>query len=161
MAALPAPSHYNRGMSSLPVAAPAHLGWRLAAIVYDCLPVLALWFAVSVLVLLLLRGGVPIVPWTPMFWLQNLLLWAVTGLYVVESWRRGGQTLGMRPWRLRVVDVEGNPASRNALWRRYALATLSLAAAGIGYLWSLVDRERRTLHDLGSRTRLVRLAAPR
>ena len=147
-------------MTSAPTAAPAHLGWRLLAIVYDSLPIVALWFLASV-VALSLRGGAPVLPWTAAFWLQNLVLWALTGLYMVESWRRGGQTLGMRPWRLKVVDEAGLTATRTVLWRRYALATLSLAAAGLGFLWSLLDAEHRTLHDLGSGTRLVRMTSPR
>lgn len=141
--------------ASLP-AEPAHLGWRLLAFIYDVLPVVALWFVLSVLVLML-RGGQPILPWTAAFWLQNLALWAIAGLYAVESWSRGGETLGMRPWRLRVVDEQGRLADRARLWRRFAWATLSWLPAGGGFLWSLVDRERRCLHDLASGTRLVRL----
>lgn len=141
-------------------AQPAQLGWRLLALVYDSLPMIALWFAASVLVLLL-RGGVPVVPWSLAWWLQTLGLWGLTGLYAVESWHRGGQTLGMRPWRLMVVDEHGQHASRRALWLRYAWATLSWLPAGLGYLLSLFDGERRALHDRLSATRLVRLAVTR
>ena len=87
-----------------------------------------------------------------------LVLWLVAGAYFVLSWRRGGQTMGMRPWRLRVVDAAGARASTAALWTRYAVATLALACAGLGFWWSLVDRDRRTWHDLASRTCLVRVA---
>jgi uncharacterized RDD family membrane protein YckC len=83
-------------------------------------------------------------------------LWLAGGTYFVVSWRRGGRTLGMRPWRLRVVDAQGRPATTRASWMRYAVATLSLACAGLGFAWSLVDGERRTWHDLASGTRLVR-----
>jgi uncharacterized RDD family membrane protein YckC len=130
------------------------------ALVYDALPVLALWLLASALVLAL-RGGTPVQPWTWMFWLQNLLLWAIAGGYVVSSWRRGGQTLGMRPWRLRVVDEEGRTPGLAALWQRYAWATLSLAAVGLGFLWALVEPQRRCWHDLASSTRLVRVLKPR
>jgi uncharacterized RDD family membrane protein YckC len=64
----------------------------------------------------------------------------------------------MRPWRLRVVADDGGRASTRALWLRFAVATLSLAPGGLGFLWSLIDRERRTWHDIASRTRLVREA---
>ena len=81
----------------------------------------------------------------------------MTGLYAVVSWRRGGQTLGMRPWRLRVVAADGSAPTARVLWLRYAIATLSTAACGLGLLWSLVDRERRTWHDLATRTLFVRV----
>lgn len=137
-------------------ARPAHLGWRLFAMVYDFFPVLALWFALSGL-FLLARGGVPVVPGSAGSWIELLLLWAVTGGYAVLSWRRGGQTLGMRPWRLKVIAADGRAAGARALCLRYAVATLSLALCGLGFLWSLFERERRTWHDLASGTVLVRL----
>lgn len=140
-------------------ARPANLAWRLLALVYDFFPVLALWIAASGLVLLL-RGGEPVQPGTAGSWGAAVLLWAASGAYAVLSWRRGGQTLGMRPWRLKVVGADGGPASVRALSIRYGVATLSLLAAGLGFLWSLVDRERRTWHDLAAGTLLVRLAAP-
>jgi uncharacterized RDD family membrane protein YckC len=138
------------------LARPAHLGWRLFALVYDFFPVLALWFAVGG-AMLLVRGGVPVVPGSPASWLELFLLWAVTGAYALLSWRRGGQTLGMRPWRLKVIAADGQRAGMGALALRYTVATLSLAALGLGFWWSLFERERRTWHDLASRTVLVRL----
>ena len=145
-------------MSDAPAlrARPAHLGWRLFALVYDFFPALALWIAASGL-MLLVRGGVPVEPGSAASWLEFALLWAVTGGYALLSWHRGGQTLGMRPWRLKVLRADGRRAGLRALALRYAVATLSLAAAGLGFLWALVDHERRTWHDLASGTVLVRL----
>jgi len=137
-------------------ARPAHLGWRLFAMVYDFFPALALWVATSG-VMLLLRGGDPVAPGSLAAWLELALLWAVTGAYAVLSWRYGGQTLGMRPWRLKVLGVDGRPATTGALALRFVVATLSLAAGGLGYLWCLFERERRSWHDLASGTVLVRL----
>lgn len=141
-----------------PVAQPAHLGWRLLAIVYDALPIVALWFVVSVTVLIV-RGGSPVIPWSLAFWLQCAALWAVTGVYTVASWRNGGQTMGMRPWRLRVVDEQGDTADLPALIRRYLWATPAILLGGLGLLALLVDRERRALHDRLSATRMVRTEA--
>ena len=141
--------------SSAEVPAPAALGWRLLALLYDALPVLALWLASSAVVLTL-RDNEPLAPLSLGQWGLFGLCWFVSGLYFVWSWRRGGQTLGMRPWRLRVLAREGGTASVSVLWLRYALATLSLAAGGLGFLWSVIERERRTWHDLGSGTVLLR-----
>ena len=124
--------------------------------VYDFFPALALWVALSG-ILLLLRGGVPVVPGSLLSGIELVLLWAVTGAYAVLSWRRGGQTLGMRPWRLKVTAADGGRAGTRALCLRFSVATLSLAVFGLGFLWSLFERERRTWHDLASGTVLVRL----
>jgi len=144
----------------MPAARPAHLAWRLVAMVYDFFPVLAVWFAVAGLSLLL-HGGRQFEPDSLGSGLEFAALWTVTGLYAVLSWRRGGQTLGMRPWRLKVVAADGRPAPTPRLWLRYAVATLSLLAGGLGFLWALFDRERRTWHDLAAGTLMVRLDAPR
>src|SRR5436190_15366150 len=127
-----------------PIAAPAALGWRLLAIVYDAVPLLPIALLVSAATLAI-NGGEPVVAPAGRA-AMAAVLWLAAGAYFVLSWRRGGRTLGMRPWRLRVVDAQGRPATTRALWIRYAVATLSIACAGLGLLWSLVDRERRTWH---------------
>lgn len=138
-------------------APPAHLGWRLLALVYDAMPNIALWFAVSALALVLRPGHAPFAAWSPGQWSLWLLCWSASGAYAVLAWRRSGQTLGMGPWRLKVTDRSGQPAKIGALWLRYAVATLSLLAVGLGFAWSLLDRERRTWHDMASGTVLRRL----
>lgn len=140
-------------------ARPAHLGWRLFALVYDFFPMLALWFLVAG-GCLLLRGGEPVVPGSLAAWAELAALWAVTGVYAVLSWHRGGQTLGMRPWRLKVLRHDGRRAGFGALALRYAVATVALAAGGLGLLWCLFERERRGWHDLASGTVMVRLDPP-
>ena len=135
---------------------------RLLALLYDALPVLALWLLVGAAFTAgYALAGHPvrenIRPFSALQWLEWLCCWLVTGLYAVASWGRGGQTLGMRPWRLRVVGADGAPAPRGALWKRYAAGTVSLLAAGIGFWWAWFDRDRLALHDRLSGTRMRRL----
>lgn len=147
----------------VPTARPAHLGWRLLALLYDFFPLLALYFATSLAMYLLrnkLPFDVPVRPGSLAAHAELLLLWLLTGAYAVISWRRGGQTIGMRPWRLKVVAADGLPASWRALCLRYAVATISMLALGLGLLWCLIDRERRGWHDLAAGTRFVRLDPP-
>jgi uncharacterized RDD family membrane protein YckC len=132
----------------------ALIGWRLLAMLYDFFPVLGLWFLTGALAMLV-HGGEPIYGDTLAGWLELLALWLVTGAYATLSWRRGGQTLGMRPWRLRVTAADAKPAWRQ-LWIRYAVGTLSLLLAGAGFWWAWFDRERRTWHDRASGTGMVR-----
>jgi uncharacterized RDD family membrane protein YckC len=63
----------------------------------------------------------------------------------------------MRAWRLRLVDPERDRPRWSALLLRYLVAGLSLAAFGLGFLWTLWDPQRRSWHDLASGTRLLRL----
>lgn len=162
-------------------ATPAQIGWRLVALIYDIWPILALWLAASAL-MLFLRGGELVTPGSAAALLEAVWLWTVTGVYLVLSWSRGGATLGMRPWRLRVVTASGQTARWTALAARYAwstapaLLTLELAAllpwhtpympfwlasavALMGPLWSLFNDDRAALYDQLSGTRFVRLTA--
>lgn len=163
----PAASRYPFAMDDTSPAAPAPpsalIGWRLLALFYDLWPALALWMLLSALFTLgytFLGHHDPhenIRPFSLLAWLLWLGCWVVTGLYATLSWRRGGQTLGMRPWRLRVVAADGAPPSWRALWLRYAAGTLSLAAAGLGFWWAWRDREKLAWHDRLSGTRAIRL----
>lgn len=134
----------------------ALIGRRLLALLYDLFPALGLWFAIGAISLALHRNQ-PVRGDTVAGWLELLALWTVTGAYAVISWRRGGQTLGMRPWRLRVTDAQGETASIQALIRRYAIGTVSLLLAGAGFWWAWIDRDGLTWHDRASRTRMVRM----
>ena len=136
-----------------PVAYPAAPAWRLLALVYDALPLIPIVLGVSALFLWLNGGrtveGKPLLQWT-----ELLATWLLAGTYFVVSWKRGGQTMGMRPWRLRVVCADGRPPGLRALWVRYAAATLTPV---VGLLWAFVDSDRRALYDRAAGTAFVRL----
>ena len=157
--AMPAAEPVPSGPSAPPAAL---VGRRLLALFYDLWPAAALWFllALAFTVGYALAGHPPrenIAPFSGMQFLLWALCWAVTGLYATLSWRRGGQTLGMRPWRLRLVALDGGPVSARRAWLRYAVGTLSLAAAGMGFWWAWLDRDRLTWHDRASATRMERV----
>ena len=138
------------------------IGWRLLALLYDVWPVAAVWMLVSAgftygyyLAGHEARENIP--PFSLLAWLLWLTCWGVTAAYAVGSWRRGGQTLGMRPWRLRVVGPDGRAAPLHSLFVRYAVGTLSVLAGGLGFWWAWFDRDRLTWHDRASGTRMVRV----
>jgi len=133
----------------------ALIGRRWLALLYDFFPALGLWFATGA-VAMLLHGGEPIYGDTLAGWIEMFALWLVTGVYATLSWRRGGQTLGMRPWRLRVVSPNGGTPSWPSLWRRYVIGTLSLLLGGLGFWWAWIDRARLTWHDRLSGTQMRR-----
>ena len=148
-------------------AAPLHpqalIGWRLLALFYDLWPALAMWMLVAVPFVLgyTFIGGHDAhenaAPFSLLWWTQWLTCLLVTGLYAVLSWRRGGQTLGMRPWRLKVVAADGRAPAGKALIVRFLVGGVSLLAAGLGFWWAFFDGDRLTWHDRASGTRMIRL----
>jgi uncharacterized RDD family membrane protein YckC len=147
------PSGMDSTISARSVATPAAPGWRLLAFVYDLLPMIPLMMVVSA-AFLWINGGQTVERAPLLGVLELLTIWTLVGAYFVLSWRRGGQTIGMRPWRLRVVAQDGTPASMKSLWLRYAVAIFTL---GFGLLWALFDRDRRALYDHAAGTSFVRL----
>lgn len=133
---------------------PPLLGWRLLALAYDALIALGLWFAVAA-GFTLAHGDAVRGDWLGL--LELVALWLVTGAYATLSWRRGGQTIGMRAWRLVLRGRDGGAPGWGHAWARYAVATLSLLAAGLGFWWAWIDRGRLTWHDRAGRTRILRL----
>lgn len=141
---------------SLPPAPP----WRrLAAFAYDLLALIGLWFLVGVLAVIIKGDAVDIGDWRELLLLYGSL-WLVMGGYFALSWRHGGQTLGMRPWRLRTERSDGRGLGAGRAWLRYACGWLSLLPAGAGLLLCLVDPDRRALHDRLAGTRVALLPKP-
>ena len=131
---------------------------RLAAcMLYDGLVVLALSFALA-LGFILLFGDAS--HGLKRYALQ-LFLWLGIGLYFVWCWRKSGQTLAMQTWQLKLSHGHANLLNWPQALIRYALASLSLGAFGLGFLWAVFDRDGLFLHDrlLHSRITFVPRAA--
>ncbi len=89
-------------------------------------------------------------------WVELLHIVLVLGLYFVWLWRRDGQTLAMKTWRLKLESaITGGRLSLPQALLRYALSWFSLLFFGAGILWAFFDRDRQFLHDRLSGTRIV------
>ncbi|MGP5308620.1 RDD family protein [Vreelandella alkaliphila] len=127
---------------------------------YDGFLVTAIWLAVTVVHLAFFRfvlGQQADEIGTTQFdiWSLRLMLLFFVTLFFVYSWRRGGMTLGMQAWRLRVQTTDGHAITLKQSLVRCVAAWLSLAAFGIGYWWVLFDRQRRSWPDIASNTQTV------
>ncbi len=144
-------------MSEPMSATPAPLRLRLAAAAYDLLPLLGLWFAAAVLALAITGGALDTHTLAGKFLVQGLAL-VLSGAYFIVSWSRGGQTIGMRAWKLRVVDTDGRRLPLPRALLRFVAALISLAALGAGFWWALVDAQKRTWHDIVAGAQMVHVA---
>jgi len=91
--------------------------------------------------------------------LFQLYLIFVSALYFIVQWVRGGQTLAMKTWRLRLVDADGCAVTVPRAMMRYVAAVASLALVGAGFFWALVDRDDQFLHDRIAGTRIITATA--
>mgnify|MGYP001146658417 CR=1 FL=1 len=126
---------------------PCGLWRRLAAIFYDALLLLGIVMLATLIVVI--PSGAEVPAGSVFF---QLYLLVICWLYFALGWRKG-QTLGMSAWRIEIRS-DGHYPSWMATVARFAIAVVSWACLGLGFLWSLFHRDRATWHDLASDTRL-------
>lgn len=127
---------------------------RLGAVLYDTLLLAALLMLASFLYVPLADQAL-----APPFnrAIYQLYLLMIGLAYFGWFWVHGGQTLGLRTWRLRLVARDGGAVTWMQAVRRFLAAIVSWLCLGLGFLWVLVDREKLTWHDRFSGTRLILL----
>jgi len=164
-----------------PATAPAGIGRRLFALLYEGL----------LLVALLLIAGFALAPFvspsgsatthtlglptTPARVGAFAALFLLGATFYGWSWSEGRRTLPMKTWHLSIVTRDGAPVPRRAALVRYVawwigpalglIAYALLRGHGLGgfavplfllnYLAAFVDPERQFLHDRVARTRVV------
>ena len=107
---------------------------------YDCIIQIAIWFCVTFIYIYFLDKQNNF----PTYFLQ-LILWLSSGIYFISSWMNGGQTLGMKAWRLKLVIFKNK--SIYFYFLRYILATLGTFFL-ISFFWPIFVKENRYLHDV-------------
>ena len=122
---------------------------RLASMVYEAFLLFAVGFFAA-WIFFFASGGADATAGTTRHLLQ-LFIVVVFAAYFLWCWLRTGQTLAMKAWKIRLVDV----TPKKALLR-FVLA-LFLVPSLISLVWSLFDPERQFLHDRLAGTRLVSL----
>ena len=126
---------------------------RLGAMFYDALLLLAL-LMLSYPYVWLTGGAKPNLAIKTAY---QFYLLAICFFYYAGFWVRGGQTLGLRTWRMKLVNKDGGPITWTIALKRFASALFSLLCLGLGFLWVIYDRDKLAWHDRLSGTRLMRL----
>jgi uncharacterized RDD family membrane protein YckC len=151
---------------------------RLFALFYDLFAVLAIVATVGLGCELATRGQlITTGPQIHIAWWYQPLQGLMVAAYFLVSWLRGGQTLGMRPWRIRIAASNGARLTLRQALVRLLTAALPLlllwlapawglraalwAMAGVWGIWfaaALLDHRHRAVHDLVAGCELRRLA---
>jgi uncharacterized RDD family membrane protein YckC len=126
----------------------------MGAVFYDALLLLAVVFLATVIVLPL-NAGEAFSAGQQYFYRAYLL--AISFVFYAWFWTHGGQTLGMRAWKIKLCDQQGANVDWVQALGRFVAAVLSWAILGLGFFWCLFDKERLCWHDRLSGTRLVQI----
>lgn len=155
-------THLLRPQGEFPVAG---LGRRLAAMFYDsllCVALLMVTTFIYKLILMAIMGEAKLralsesgaLDGDPL--LSTILLFVLFGFFA-KFWTHSGQTLGMQVWGIRVQNADGTGIS---LWQallRFVVSIGSWLCIGLGFIWMLFDKQKRSWHDMYSGSQLVRL----
>lgn len=132
---------------------PISLFKRLVAISYDSLIVIALLMAATALGMAV-NGGVAIFPEDGLRYLvlQSCLLGVIIS-YFMLFWAYSGQTIGMKTWKIRLVDVKTQQAPRASVC--LLRIVLALGLFGVALLPTLWRKDKATLYDTFTGTQLI------
>lgn len=130
-----------------PVARPEH---RAVAAFLDGSIVVASWIVMAAIFLVWGRGPFPA---SPLAMAAYVVLGAGVSILYSLLWAfANGESFGLRAARLRILNFDGRPATRQQRLARVASAWISTAPAGLGLVWALLDEETLTWHDQISKT---------
>jgi uncharacterized RDD family membrane protein YckC len=122
---------------------------RLAAQIYDFFLLIALLFFATALLLPFTAGEAVTTQQTLIY---RVYLTIISFFFYGWFWTHGGQTLGLRAWKIKVLTLEQKPISWTQALLRFATAIVSLVFCGLGFLWILIDKNKRSWHDHISKT---------
>jgi uncharacterized RDD family membrane protein YckC len=89
-------------------------------------------------------------------WYRAYLL-LIIAIYFIYQWQRSGQTVPMKTWRLKIVDQYSNaPPTYLQSIRRFSAACCGFIT-GINFIWLVLDKQHRGLHDIIGGTRTIEL----
>lgn len=120
---------------------------RIAAFLYDCLLLVAIYFVITAAVVPLNDGE------AIQHWSYKIFLLGVTFFFFDWFWRNGGQTLGMRAWRLRVEGKEHEKITFKQSLHRYITGSI---AFGFTLIYMFTNTSQEALHDKLSKTKIVK-----
>ncbi|HIM58914.1 MAG TPA: RDD family protein [Gammaproteobacteria bacterium] len=124
---------------------------RLGAMIYDLLLAFSLAFFIV---------GAILIAFFDKQAQTDLLIFSIylitVYFYFAWSWVKGGQTLGMKTWKFKIKQQNGENITQKQAFVRFVLAFVSFAIFGLGFIYQLFNKDNLTWHDKLSNTRLVK-----
>lgn len=127
---------------------------RFGAMFYDSILLIAVLFFASLPIVVPLRI-------TSEHYLYPFFIgyiYFVGFLFFGWFWTHGGQTLGLKTWRVKLISDIGNTISWKQALLRYIASLLCWLSLGVGFIWCYTNHDRLAWNDLWSNTRLKRIS---
>ena len=89
--------------------------------------------------------------------MMQIYFYFIIQFFFVWFWVNNRATLGMRSWGVIIVDDTGNGISYKRAIIRFNMAIISFAIFGLGFFISIVRKDKKCMHDIISKTYLIKL----
>lgn len=123
---------------------------RLLAMAYDSILVATVMF-IGCGIILFFNKGQAISQGTIWFQIYLIGIWM---LFCTWFWVNGGQTIGLRAWKLKIVDYD----NKTITWTQAVLRFLiPIITVGISFAWCFIDKDSQALHDRLAKTKIIRV----
>ena len=124
---------------------------RIMSMLYDFMLIFAVLMAMSI-------------PFYGFVVEENLLLklslqlyfYSIIQFFFVWFWVNDGGTLGMKTWKIKIINNNGNNISYKQALIRFNVAIISLIIFGLGFMMAIFNKEKKCLHDIISKTILIK-----
>lgn len=133
----------------------AHAHRLIGSAIYDILVVMGLLMIAGFIAVgaYFLTTGEESIPANSLFF-QLYLLLVICG-YFIYFWKRAGQTVGMKAWRIRLVNQKNEAISMKQLIIRLLVAIPAYCLLFLGVFWQYWDKSGLNWHDHASGTKLI------
>lgn len=141
----------------MPEAQRAHSQRIIGSAIYDGLIVLGLLMIAGFIAVLLnywLTGDKTINEYKIVF--QLYLLITVIA-YFLYFWQRSGQTVGMKAWRIKLINLDDGHFTYPQLILRLLTAIPAYGCLFLGVLWQYINTQQLNWHDMASHSKIVHL----
>ncbi|MCX4187701.1 RDD family protein [Methylophaga sp. OBS4] len=124
---------------------------QLMVMLYDLLLLLSALFLATVIPVVI-NGGQAIGASNPLFLFYLLM---VSLFFYGWFWTHGGQTLGMRAWKVYLIGQQQREVTWKQASLRFAAALVSWLCLGLGFWWQWLGKDKQSWPDMISQTQLI------
>ena len=144
--------YYIRMMQKTPYIGPFR---RTISATYDLFLLLGVWFAVGSIALFL-NGGHVLHPAV-----GSMLAFISGWLFFAFFWMKGGQTLAMQVWRIKLISLNSDDERVTLLqtFLRYTVNCGIVALMGLPLFLIYVDPKNLAVNDILSKTKLIKVGS--
>lgn len=123
----------------------------LGVILYDLMLLVSV-LMVAAAVAVAFNGGEAIGANNPFFFIYLI---GVAFVFYGWFWTHGGQTLGMRAWRIYLISGTDTGISWQQAFLRFVVGIFSWLPLGLGFWWLWLSPDKLSWHDIASGSHLI------